>query len=61
MHILHLYVRFDNVQRCEDTVSVDLCYINSIDYIIIIIIIIIIILMLLFFIIIIMKRKMLMK
>ena len=28
VHILHLYVRYDYVQRCEDTVSVELCYIN---------------------------------
>ena len=28
VHILHLYVRFDYVKRCEDTVSVELCYIN---------------------------------
>ena len=34
MHILHLYVRYDYVQRCEDTVSVELRYIA---YIIIII------------------------
>ena len=27
-HILHLYVRYDYVQRCEDTVSVELRYIN---------------------------------
>ena len=25
---LHLYVRYDYVQRCEDTVSVELRYIN---------------------------------
>ena len=28
VHILHLYVRFDYVKRCEDTISVDLRYIN---------------------------------
>ena len=28
VHILHLYVRNDHVQRCEDTVSVELRYIN---------------------------------
>ena len=28
VHILHLYVRYDYVQRCEDTVSVELHYIN---------------------------------
>ena len=28
VHILHLYVRYDYVQRCEDTVSVELRYIN---------------------------------
>ena len=27
-HILHLYVRYHCVQRCEDTVSVELCYKN---------------------------------
>ena len=32
MHILHLYVRYDYVQRCEDTVSVELRYINFIYY-----------------------------
>ena len=35
MHILHLYVRYDYVQRCEDTVSVELRY--KIRFIIIII------------------------
>ena len=28
VHIFHLYVRYDYVQRCEDTVSVELRYIN---------------------------------
>ena len=28
VHILHLYVHYDYVQRCEDTVSVELRYIN---------------------------------
>ena len=28
LHILHLYARYDYVQRCEDTVSVELRYIN---------------------------------
>ena len=32
MHILHLYVCYDYVQRCEDTVSVELRYINYIYY-----------------------------
>ena len=41
VHILHLYVRYDYVQRCEDTVSVELRYINYIVIIVIIIIIII--------------------
>ena len=27
-NILHVYVRYDYVQRCEDTVSVDLRNIN---------------------------------
>ena len=43
MHILHLYVRYDYVQRCEDTVSVELRYINYIFIIIIIIVVVIII------------------
>ena len=28
VHILHLYVCCDYVQRCEDTVSVELCFTN---------------------------------
>ena len=36
MHILHLYVRYDYVQRCEDTISVELRYIK-IRFIIIIV------------------------
>ena len=28
VHILHLYVLYDDVQRCEDTVSIKLHYIN---------------------------------
>ena len=28
VHMLHLYVCYDYVQRCEDTVSVELRYIN---------------------------------
>ena len=50
VYILRLYVLYEYVQRCEDTVSVELRYINSIYdydyyyyYIIIIIIIIVII------------------
>ena len=30
VHILHLYVRYDYVQPCEDSVSVELRYINQI-------------------------------
>ena len=43
VHILHLYVLYYYVQRCEDTVSVELRYINQIFFFIIIIIVIIII------------------
>ena len=32
MHILHLYVLCDYVQRCEGTISVELRYINEIYY-----------------------------
>ena len=32
MFILHLYVHYDYVQHCEDTVSVKLHYINYIYY-----------------------------
>ena len=28
VHVLHLYVSYDYVQRCEDTVSVELSYVN---------------------------------
>ena len=28
VHILHLYVRYDYVQRCEDTTGVELRYIK---------------------------------
>ena len=32
VNILHFYVRYDYVQCCEDTISVELCYINYIYY-----------------------------
>ena len=35
--MLHLYVRYDYVQRCEDTVSVDLRCINYIFIIIVVV------------------------
>ena len=39
-HILHLYVLYDCVQRCEDTVSVELRDMNEIFFIIMIIVLV---------------------